>query len=765
MPTPLRVLVLEDRPADAELMVHELRRAGFDPDWRRVETEPDYLAHLDPALDVILADYRLPGFTALTALRHLQDRGLDIPFIIITGTLGDEEAVECVKQGAADYLLKDRMARLGTAVARALEEKQRLAEHKREEAALLKLSRAVEQAADHIFITNRDGVIEYVNPAFENHTGYAKAEMLGQTPRILKSGKHEPRFYERLWQRVLAGQVFRGVFINRKKNGDLYYEEKTITPLKDAQGSITHFVSTGCDITERQRAEEALLASEARFAGILDIAEDAIISVDETQHIKLFNKGAEKIFGYAGQEVLGQPLDVLLPLRFVETHRQNILGFAVSTDAARRMGERKEIFGRRKDGTEFPAEASISKLKLENTTIFTVMLRDITERKSLEQQLRQSQKIEAIGRLTGGIAHDFNNLLTVINGYSEMLLQTLPAGDLQRDNVVQIREAGERAASLTRQLLAFSRRQILAPVVLDLNATVTNMDKMLRRVIGEDIDLMPALKPGLGHVKADPGQIEQVILNLAVNARDAMPKGGKLTIETADVELDEDYARQHVGARTGPHVMLAVSDTGVGMDAETQAHIFEPFFTTKEQGKGTGLGLATVYGIVKQSGGSIWAYSEVGRGATFKIFLPRVNEATESRGPCEEVAQTLRGAETILLVEDDTGVRALARAILQGNGYTVLEASNGAAAIQVFTAHKGTVHLIISDVIMPLLSGREMAASLVAANPDVKVLFISGYTDDAVVRHGVLERGIPFLQKPFTPNSLLRKVREALDAS
>ncbi len=385
-------------------------------------------------------------------------------------------------------------------------------------------------------------------------------------------------------------------------------------------------------------------------------------------------------------------------------------------------------------------------------------------RKLLEDQLRQSQKMEAIGQLTGGIAHDFNNLLTVINGYSELSLQALSTGDPLYDNLEQIKEAGSRAAALTRQLLAFSRKQVLEPKVLDLNAIVTNLDKLLQRVIGEDIDLVPLLKPGLGRVKADPGQIEQVIMNLAVNARDAMPEGGKLTIETANVELDEHLVKRHMAMKPGPYVMLAISDTGCGMDAEIQKRIFEPFFTTKESGKGTGLGLATSYGIVKQSGGSIWVYSEVGKGTTFKIYLPRVTETAESIFPGALPSSSLAGSETILLVEDSEPLRKLVHAILAKCGYAMLVASTRDEALQICRQYSGSIHLMLTDVVLPGMTIRELADRLVAIRPDMKVLHMSGYTDETIVRHGVLEAGVAYLQKPFTGQTLLRKVREVLDA-
>ncbi len=391
------------------------------------------------------------------------------------------------------------------------------------------------------------------------------------------------------------------------------------------------------------------------------------------------------------------------------------------------------------------------------------LMREMEERKKLEQQLLQSQKMEAVGQLAGGIAHDFNNLLTIITGYSELILNRLPSGDGVREKMEEIKTAADRAASLTRQLLAFSRRQVLQPRVVDLNQIVANTDRMLRRLIGEDIDLVALCPPGVGRVKVDPGQIEQVIMNLAVNARDAMPQGGKLTIETANVELDGAYASNHVAVKSGPYVMLAVSDTGHGISPETQARIFEPFFTTKEQNKGTGLGLSTVYGIVKQSGGNIWVYSEPGKGATFKIYLPRVEEAPQPKTEVETAPATLRGTETVLLVEDEAAVRLLVRGVLEENGYHVLDAGSGAEALVMANNSKQPIHLLVTDVVMPGMSGREVAQQVTLAHPETKVLFMSGYTDDAIVRHGVLESSAAFVQKPFTPDNLLRKIREALD--
>jgi signal transduction histidine kinase/ActR/RegA family two-component response regulator len=384
------------------------------------------------------------------------------------------------------------------------------------------------------------------------------------------------------------------------------------------------------------------------------------------------------------------------------------------------------------------------------------------ERES-DGHLRQAQKMEAVGQLAGGIAHDFNNLLTAINGYSELALRKIGTDDPYRKNFEEIKKAGSRGASLTRQLLAYSRKQILQAKLLDLNSVVADMDKMLRRLIGEDIDLVTLLKPDVGEIKADPGQIEQMVMNLVVNARDAMPKGGKITIETGSAYLDEAYASRHPAVQPGHYTLLAISDTGTGMDAETKKHIFEPFFTTKEVGKGTGLGLSTVYGIVKQSGGSIWVYSEVGKGTTFKVYLPRVDEPALTEEVNEARSAARLGCETVLLVEDEDTVRDLCKEILEENGYAVLVAPNGNEGVRVCKEFEGHIDLLITDVVMPQMSGRELAEHVTALRPDSRVLYMSGYTDDAIVRHGVLHDNADFIQKPFSPDSLALKVREVLD--
>jgi len=516
------------------------------------------------------------------------------------------------------------------------------------------------------------------------------------------------------------------------------------------------------NVSRRKKAEAMLRGSEASLEEAQSIAHIGSWHHDLASRHLRWSDETYRIFGYASERPA-----VSLDFFIERVHPDDLEAVIRAGQEARasRKPYRAEHRIIRPDGSErlVQQQAKVFTDNQGKAVRMVGTIQDITEVRHLEDQLRHSQKLEAVGRLAGGIAHDFNNLLTAINGYSDLTLERLPAQDSIRPNIEEIRKAGKRAASLTQQLLAFSRKQVLQPRVINLNTILAEMDNMLHRLLGEDIQLQAHLAPDLGQVKADPGQIEQVILNLAVNARDAMPEGGQLTIETSNARLDDGYARMHQDAVPGRYVLLAVTDSGCGMDSATQARIFEPFFTTKEQGKGTGLGLATIYGIVQQSGGSIWVYSEPGHGSTFKIYLPLCMDSAEAAGPASARGRSLTGTETVLVVEDEPAVRDFVRLVLARNGYQVLEAMNGKHALEVSQQHPGEIQLMVADVVMPEMGGQQLAANLAASRPRMKVLYLSGYTENAIVRHGFLDSRITFLQKPFTMETLLQKVRQTLD--
>ncbi|MFH1596233.1 MAG: PAS domain S-box protein [Pseudomonadota bacterium] len=559
----------------------------------------------------------------------------------------------------------------------------------------------------------------------------------------------------------------------KERSGAIHWIRERGQIICDEKGRIDYVTGVYSDITKEHEMEAALERLRLHNEMILNSAGEGIVGLDLTGKVTFVNPAVVSLTGYEPKELLGQNFHLLV-------HHQKRDGAPYPEEECPIYHTIRDGKGHRvtddlvwtKEGKPLPVDYVTTPIEDGGQVVGAVgVFRDITERKQAEEalhrseeQLRQAVKMEAVGRLAGGVAHDFNNILTAITGYGELLLMNLDQQDPQRQDVQDILVAAERAATLTRQLLAFSRKQVLQPQRLDLNRVVANMDKMLRRIIGEDIDLVTVLGPEPGTVTADPGQIEQVIMNLAVNARDAMPQGGKLTIETADADLDEAYAQNHLEAQPGPYVMLAVSDTGVGLDQEGQARIFEPFFTTKELGKGTGLGLSTVYGIVKQSGGLIWVYSEPGKGTTFKIYLPRLEAAGDLAAGLGQVPDKCDwGSETVLLVEDEDMVRHVARRILARHGYTVLEAASGDEALAISRENAGPIHLMLTDVVMPGMSGWEIMENLKPERPGMKVLFMSGHTENAIVHHGVLDPGTAFIQKPFKHTVLTHKIREVLD--
>lgn len=517
-----------------------------------------------------------------------------------------------------------------------------------------------------------------------------------------------------------------------------------------------HATKLEIEVAERKRAEE-------RFRMLVETAPTGIVIVDTKGRIVDANAHIMQMFGYQRNELIGQMVELLLPPGLRGAHEKHRSCF-VASPHARPMGMGMDLFARQKNGTEFPVEISLGPLVTHGETLVSAAIVDITARKKMEEQLRVSQRMEAIGRLAGGVAHDFNNLLTVILGCCDSLATEMAANHPCSAKIALISKAASGAADLTRQLLAFGRKQMLQPRMIEPKEIVGGVGNLLKRLIGENIKFKVSIHPAVGCINADPGQIEQILVNLAANARDAMPHGGNLSIEVANTDLDQNYQVLHPPVIPGPYVMFAIADSGCGMDRNTQARIFDPFFTTKELGKGTGLGLATVYGIVKQSGGYIWVYSELGNGTVFKIYLPRVEPEASRKAAHDPDATVQRGNETVLLAEDSESLREIAREYMESLGYTVLEASCGTEALERSNAYDGVIHLLLTDVVMPEMGGGELAEEVTRKRPGIKVLFTSGYTDDAIVRHGVLEPGVAFIQKPYRPKALARKIREVLDS-
>jgi two-component system cell cycle sensor histidine kinase/response regulator CckA len=765
MPGPVRILLVEDVAEDATLIERELHRAGIAGVAMRVDSERAFRQALATfAPDIVLSDHSLPSFSASDALRIALLEAPETPVIVVTGSLDEETAAEYIKAGAADYIVKHHLERLGPAVVHALDLRRARADQARAEEARRqgeeRFRALIEHGADAVALVAPDGTLLFASHSTERLLGFAPAELVGRSgfERVHPddASRVQSAFAEIATRPGMPLAV--GLRWHHKDGSWRYIDAVAVNRL--AEPAVGAIVVNFRDDTERRQAEVALRESEERYRTLVEGVRDVIFALSPDGTITSLNPAFETITGWRREQWVGQPFERLvhpedLPLAL------ELLGRVVRGE----LRPVNQFRVRTAKGDYRVAEFSATSQLVEGQIIGILGIgRDVTERVQLEQQLRQAQKMEAVGRLAGGIAHDFNNILTAITGYADLLLEDLGPADPRRQDAEEVRKAAERAAGLTRQLLAFSRQQVLQPSVMDVNALVGDLQKMLGRLLGEDVDLNTRLDPAAGRVKADAGQLEQVLMNLAVNARDAMPQGGKLTLETANADLDERFAAEHYPAQPGPYVMIAVTDTGTGMSEETQAHMFEPFFTTKEKGKGTGLGLATVYGIVKQSGGFIWVYSELGHGSTFKIYLPRVEEPSRRSGEsARAAARAPRGTETVLVAEDEPPVRAIARQVLERHGYTVLEAPSAESALDIVTRYSGTIHLLLTDVIMPGMNGRELATRLADLRPDARVIFMSGYADEAVTRHGVLESGSTYLQKPFTPDAIARKVREVLD--
>jgi PAS domain S-box-containing protein len=948
----LGILILNRNPADSALCLEELRSAGLKVRAEVVSTPEGFRnAMAGGRYDVILAEDEVADGTGIDVLEYLREKGLDIPVVLLTGAVGEERAVECIHRGASDCVLKGRLSRLPAAVRLALERRADLADRKRAQEKILRLSRlcsvlshlgqaivrsrsrdsllhevcriAVEDGGFRMAwagLVNKETLLVEPVAHYGFEDGYLGAirisvgeepEGSGPTGSALRQGRHfvcndipwdaatAP------WREEAARRGYRSsaafpLQVQGQTAGVLslyagepgFFDSENVELLEEVADDVSFALESMEREVQRRRAEEerarlhlseqAALAqakAEARFHELLEAAPDAILEVDRDGRILLANAATEKLFGFSREELLGQPVETLVPESLRHAHVAHRADY-LADPASRPVTPGCDVSARRKDGTEFPVEIRLSPIRSETGDLVTCIVRDITNRKraeralressrqisdilesitdaffaldrewrftylngkaeqfigrrreeligwnvweelpelagtafetrcreaaaesvpaeftapfparkiwaevhaypsenglsvyfqdvtarkQLEEQFRQSQKLEALGRLAGGVAHDFNNLLTIIGGYGQMVFDGLEARDPLRKDMEAVVEAANRASALTRQLLAFSRRQMVQPKVLDLNRLVSKVGKMLRRVIGEDIELRLGLAPEAARVKADPGQLEQVLMNLALNARDAMPTGGRLNIATATAALEAHPAGVPPDLPAGTYVVLSVTDTGTGMDAEVRSQLFEPFFTTKAKGKGTGLGLATVYGVVKQSGGDILVETELGKGTTFRIYLPRVERALRSVPDEAGARAPRRGTESILLVEDEVEVRKLACEMLQSQGYRVLEASDGPDALRVWESNRDSIDLLITDVIMPLMSGAQLAEALTAMQPDLKVLYISGYTDEVIARHGVLGAETQLLQKPFSRKALGSKIRKLLD--
>ena len=880
---PTHVLLIEDNPGDARLIAEMLKEA--DGDGFALECAERLSVGLEklrsnPA-DVVLLDLSLPDSRGLETFVRFQSKFPQLPAVILTGLDDEETAVQAAHAGAQDYFVKGTIA--GPALGRSL--KYAIERKKAQETIRLQAA-ALQAAANSIVITDSNGTILWSNHAFSQLTGYAPEEALGSNPRLLKSGKHDRAFYSNLWATITSGHTWDGEIINRRKDGTVYTEEMTITPVYLGNSGITHYVAIKQDCTSRKIAEDRLRQAEEKYRSIFEDAVIGIFQITPEGRSVSVNRALARMHGYDSPEQLLAEVSNVGRQLFVDPNALQELAHVLENDRAVHSVElescgkdgkkkwvsmniravsdadgkvvlhegtveditaRKEAgaiqeelsriiatvpgivysFLMRPDGSSAipfassalrdifdvapdavsqdatPVWAAIhpDDLGHVNATIadsfrsltpwheeFRVnhpkrglvwvkgdasperqqdgsvlwhgFLIDNTERKHLESQLLQAQKMEAVGRLAGGVSHDFNNIMGIVIGYSDLIAETLSPSDLNLRPIMKIKDAAQRATALISQLLAFSRLQVFAPTLMDLNGSITHLAEMMPRLLGEDIRLTLSLDPNLWSVKADPSQIDQVLLNLSINARDAMPHGGKLVIETHNIELDESCSTMHPDVPPGSFAMICVSDTGTGISSEAMPHIFEPFFTTKEMGNGTGLGLSTVYGIVRQSGGFISVDTKVPGGTTFKIYLPRQCGLAPVATPQSESARPKTAAsKTILLAEDDAALREIVSLQLEELGYTVVAASDGREALRMAEKREGPIDLLLTDVVMPGMSGRQLADRLKQKIPLLKVLFVSGYSGDLISREGSLEPGTYFAHKPLTKTALDERLR------
>ncbi|HWX38495.1 MAG TPA: response regulator [Candidatus Sulfotelmatobacter sp.] len=767
MDAPLRVLLIENSEADAELNLHELKRAGFKCQSRLISTREELLEFFPRfSFDIVLADYRLPTWTGMDAFAALRHTGRDVPFVLVTGTLGEEIAVECIKQGVTDYVLKEHLARLPLVVARALEERAL------RDARGLMVRALRESEANALFLFAHNPLPMWVfdrqtlqflqvNDAALRLYGYARASVLQMQIGALLPAEEIQNFLAAV-QDSNPGQPLAGEWRLRKRDHTVVDVEIFLHKI-DYSGRPSALVVTK-DITERKRAEEEKL----KFFTLVEYCRDFIAVADLHDNVEYVNPAGRALLGIPVSESVknSHSIDYVDPADLPLVHN-TILPALYSSG----HWEGELRFRHRQTGKPVAVDFVGFQVKDEATgepRFVATVSRDMSERRALELQLRQAQKFEAIGQLAGGIAHDFNNVIGAILGWAE--LGEEQAGSVNSKLELyfnKIHTQCDRVTALVRQLLAFSRRQILEPRNFSLNQTIRDVLNLLDKVIGKDIEIKTVLASDLMDVRADPTQIEQVLMNIFLNSRDAMPNGGALTIETRNAEFSEQDCRGHAGVQPGRFAEIRVIDTGIGMDDTVRERIFEPFFTTKTSGKGTGLGLATVYGIVKQHGGCVLVESEVGRGSTFRVLLPvsAVPERREFRSPVVDEAPPRGGDETVLIAEDHEGLREVACSALKSKGYRILVAHDGQEAIDLFEANRESISLVILDVIMPRRSGPQVYGAIKLLKPSISVLFATGYSNDAAALADIVERGVALLRKPYSPALLCRRVREILDAA
>ncbi len=753
----LRILIVDDSAEDAALIVRQIQRE-FSVSYERVETPEEMQAALENGgWQIVISDYVMPKFSGLAALKLLHDQGMDLPFIMVSGQMGEDAAVEAMRAGAHDYLLKDRLSRLTPAIKRELNDAVVRRERRMAEEALsateARFHSLVEQSLVGIFML-QDDIFIYVNPKFGDIFDYEPQQLIDSRSLLeLVAPEDQIKVMTRFLRPLMEGCDSLHFFLRGKRRDGTLIDLEVNGTRTWVNGSAA-IIGTLLDITERKRAEAEL----SKLWRAVEQSPVSVVITDLFGRIEYVNPKSIEVSGYSEQELIGKNPSILKSgLTDPKVYEEL---WSTITSGREWHGE---LHNRKKNGELFWESGHISAIKNSEgqVTHFVGVKEDVTERKLAIEQLRQVQKMEAIGQLAGGIAHDFNNLLTVINGYSTLLVRSLDQGSQAHKEAEQILRAGERAADLTRQLLSFSRRQILEPRVLDINKQVKAVQKMLQRLIGEHIGLVTSLSEDAGFVRIDPGQLEQIVMNLIVNARDASEIGGVITVATTNFELDREFSHLHPGSLPGSYVRLSVADQGQGMSEEVKQRLFEPFFTTKEMGRGTGLGLATVYGIVKQSGGYIEVVSEPGQGACINVYLPRASEPlpAPTAHPAEE---EIDSSHTVLIVEDEPGVLNLVVHTLRMRGFTVFAATDPEQGIALFEEHSQEIDMLLTDVVMPFMSGPALAEQLIARKRELKVLFMSGHADDRANLEKILEKGMQFLPKPFAGDALIRKVRETL---